>query len=83
MEKVYGIYQLGYLSGPDHRTRSYKEYLWWLHQNSCLFLKPPYTKEHIVELPDLDKDNDIIDEYDDMIRQGNQPQHAPFQNYMV
>jgi hypothetical protein len=36
-----------------------------------------------VELPDLDKDNDIIDEYDDMIRQGNQPQHAPFQNYMV
>jgi hypothetical protein len=28
-------------------------------------------------------DNDIVDEYDNMTQQGNQRQHAPFQNYVV
>jgi hypothetical protein len=40
-------------------------------------------REHIVELLDSDEDNDIIDEYDNMTQQGNQLQHAPFQNYVV
>jgi hypothetical protein len=76
-------YRMYYLSGLVHRPGPYKEYLRWLHQSSHLFLKPTYTEEHIIELPDSDDDNDIIDEYDNITRQGNQPQRAPFQNYVV
>jgi hypothetical protein len=71
------------LSGNVHRPGQYKEYLWWLHQSSRLFLNPVYTEEHIAELPDSNDDNDIVDEYNDMTQQGTQPQRAPFQNYVV
>jgi hypothetical protein len=72
-----------YLSGPVHRPRPYKECLRWLHQSSRLFVKSAYIEEHIMELPDSDDDNDIIDEYDDMTWQRTQLQCVPLQNYVV
>jgi len=72
-----------YLAGPVHRPGPYIEYLRWLQQNSRLSIKPPFSEEHIANLPDSDDDNEIIDEYDNMTREGTQPQRAPFQNYMV
>jgi hypothetical protein len=62
-----------YLSSPIHRHGPYKEYLQWMHQSSRLFLKPTYTEEHIMELPDSNDNNDIIDEYDDVTQQDTQP----------
>jgi hypothetical protein len=44
-----------------------------MHQSSRLFLKPTYTEEHIMELPDSNDNNDIIDEYDDVTQQDTQP----------
>jgi hypothetical protein len=72
-----------YLSGVVHRMGPYKEYLRWLHLQSWLFLKPAYTEEHIAQLPDSDDDNEIINEYDEITRQGTQQLHGPFQNYVV
>jgi hypothetical protein len=47
-------------------------------------MKPVYTEVHIAQLPDSDNDNEIIDEYDEITRQGTQqPKRGPFQNYMV
>jgi hypothetical protein len=60
------------------------EYLRWLQQQSQLFLRPAYTEEGIAELLDSDGDNEIIDEYDQLTRQGTvEPEHGPFQNYVV
>jgi hypothetical protein len=76
--------QMYYLSGVVHRMGQYKEYLRWLHLQSRLFLKLTYTEEHIAQLPNSDDDNEIIDEYDEIIRQGTQqPESGPLQNYMV
>jgi hypothetical protein len=73
-----------YLSGVVHRVGPYKEYLRWLHLQSQLFLKPAYTKEHIAQLPDSDNDNEIIDEYNEITRQGTQQlECGSFQNYVV
>jgi hypothetical protein len=73
-----------YLSGVVHRVGPYKEYLRWLHLQSQLFLKPAYTKEHIAQLPDSDNDNEIIDEYNEITRQGTQQLECGlFQNYVV
>ena len=73
-----------YLSGAAHRPGPYKEYLRWLHQHSRLFLKPAYTEDDIAELPESDDDNEFVDDYDQITREGTQqPQRGPFQNYVV
>jgi hypothetical protein len=60
------------------------EYLRWLQLQSCLFLRPAYAQADIAELPDSNGDNEIIDEYDELTRHGTvQPEHGPFQNYVV
>jgi hypothetical protein len=50
------------------------EYLRWLQQQSRMFLRPAYIED----------DEEVVDEYDEMTRQGTvQPERGPFQNYMV
>jgi hypothetical protein len=72
-----------YLSGAMNRPGLYKEYFRWLHQHSRLFLESAYTEEHIAHLSDSDEENEIIDEYDTITRQGTQqPECRPFQNYV-
>jgi hypothetical protein len=73
-----------YLLGAQHRSGMWVEYLRWLQQQSQLFLRPAYTEEGIAELLDSDGDNEIVDEYDQLTRQGTvEPEHGPFQNYVV
>jgi hypothetical protein len=69
-----------YLSNVVHRPGPYKEYLRWLHQHSHIFLKPTYAEEHKANPPDSNNDNEIVDEYDTITRQGTQ---QLFQNYDV
>jgi hypothetical protein len=60
------------------------EYLRWLQQQSQMFLRPAYTEDDIAQLPDSDGDNEIVDKYDEMTRNGTvQPERGPFQNYVV
>jgi hypothetical protein len=60
------------------------DYPRWLKQQSRLFLRSAYTQVDIVELPDSDGDNEIVNEYDEMTRHGTiQPERGPFQNYVV
>uniref|UniRef100_A0A0D9X712 Uncharacterized protein n=1 Tax=Leersia perrieri TaxID=77586 RepID=A0A0D9X712_9ORYZ len=44
-------------------------------------LKPAWTTQPIEDLPS--DDDDIVDEYDLMIRYGTQPERAPLQDYMA
>jgi hypothetical protein len=77
-------HQMYYLSGVVHWLGPYKEYLRWLHLQSKLLLKPAYTEEHIAQLCDCNEDNEIIDEYNTITRQGTQQlERGPFQNYVV
>jgi hypothetical protein len=49
-----------------------------------MFLRLTYTADDIAQLPDSDSDNEVVDEYDKMTRQGTvQPERGPFQNYVV
>jgi hypothetical protein len=60
------------------------EYLRWLQLQSHLFLRPAYTQADIVELPNSDDNNEIVDEYDELTRHDTiQPERTPFQNYVV
>jgi hypothetical protein len=53
-------------------------------RQSRIFLRPTYTLVDIVELSDSDGDNVIVDEYDELTRHDTvQPEHGPFQNYVV
>jgi hypothetical protein len=53
-------------------------------RQSRIFLRPAYTLVDIVELSDSDGDNVIVDEYDELTRHDTvQPEHGPFQNYVV
>jgi hypothetical protein len=48
------------------------------------FLRPAYTEDDIAQLPDSDGDNEVVDEYDELTRQGTvQLERGPFQNYVV
>jgi hypothetical protein len=48
------------------------------------FLRPAYTEDDIAQLPDSDGDNEVVDEYDELTRQGTvQPERGPFQNYVA
>jgi len=62
-------------SGAAHRHNYYKEYL----RND----KPPQSNEPIEDRADTDDDDDIVDEYDDITREGVQPERGPLQNYLV
>jgi hypothetical protein len=76
--------QQHYLHGARHRSRPWMEYLRWLQQQYWMFLRLAYTEDDIAQLPDSNGDNEIVDEYDEMTRQGTvQPKRGPFQNYMV
>jgi hypothetical protein len=46
------------------------KYLRWLQQQSQLFLRSAYTQANIAEVLDSDDDNDIIDDYDKLMRHG-------------
>jgi hypothetical protein len=60
------------------------DYLRWLQQQSRMFLRPAYTEDDIAQLPDSGGDNEVVDEYDEMTRQGTiQLERGSFQNYMV
>jgi hypothetical protein len=49
-----------------------------------MFLRPAYTEDDIAQLPDSGGDNEVVDEYDEMTRQGTiQLERGSFQNYMV
>jgi hypothetical protein len=49
-----------------------------------MFLRPAYTEDDIAQLPDSDGDNEIVDKYDEMTRNGTvQLERGPFQNYVV
>jgi hypothetical protein len=76
--------QQHYLHGARHRSGPWMEYLRWLQQQSRMFLRLAYTEGDIAQLPDSDGDNEVIDEYNEMTRQGTvQPEHGPFQSYVV
>jgi hypothetical protein len=76
--------QQHYIHDARHRRWSWMEYLRWLQQQSWMFHRPAYTEDDIAQLPDSDGDNEVIDEYDEMTRQGTiQPERGPFQNYVV
>jgi hypothetical protein len=76
--------QQHYLHGARQRSGPWMEYLMWLQQQSRMFLRPAYTEDDIAQLPDSDGDNEVVDEYDEMTRQGTvQPECGPFQNYVV
>jgi hypothetical protein len=76
--------QQHYLHGARHRSGPWMEYLRWLQQQSRMFLRLAYTEGDIAQLPDFDGDNEVIDEYNEMTRQGTvQPEHGPFQSYVV
>jgi hypothetical protein len=56
----------------------------WLQAQSRLFLRSAYTEDDITALLYSDVDEEIIDEYDQLTWQGTvQPEHGPFQNYIV
>jgi hypothetical protein len=60
------------------------QYLRWLQQQSRFFLRSAYSEDNIAQLPDSDGDNEIVDEYDEMIWHDTvQPERGPFQNYVV
>jgi hypothetical protein len=60
------------------------QYLRWLQQQSRFFLRSAYSEDNITQLPDSDGDNEIVDEYDEMIWHDTvQPERGPFQNYVV
>ena len=63
-------------SGPAHRHNHYKDYLCWLHSVSRVSIKPPRSTEPIEDCEDIDDDDEII-------HAGVQPERAPLQNYMV
>lgn len=69
--------------GPMHRHRSYMEYLTWFHSNARLRIRPAINEDYIADLPDEEDDEDIVDEYNEVTRQGTQPERAPFQNYTI
>lgn len=70
--------------GPPHVDEAYMQYLFWLHRNARLILRPAYDDRHIADLPNsYDEDAIIWDEYDTITRDGRQPERAPLQNYMV
>jgi hypothetical protein len=57
-----------YHHGPRHRSGPWME-----------FLRPAYTEDDIAQLPDSDGDNEVVDEYDELTRQGTvQPERGPF-----
>jgi hypothetical protein len=73
-----------YLLGTAHRSGPWVEYLRWLQQQARLFLRSAYIKDLIANLLDSDDNNEVIDEYDQITRQGTiQLESGPFQNYMV
>jgi hypothetical protein len=60
------------------------EYLRWLQHQSRLFLRPAYTQADIAELPDSDDDNELVDAYVEMTRDGTvEPERGPFHNYVI
>jgi hypothetical protein len=73
-----------HLHGARHRSGLWMEYLRWLQQQSRMFLRPANTEDDIAQLPDSDGNNEIVDKYDEMTRNGTvQPERGPFQNYVV
>jgi hypothetical protein len=56
----------------------YREYLQWLHRNTRIMVHPPATT-----IPIDEGDSDDDDPYDRITREGQQPERAPIQNYMV
>ena len=70
-------------SGPSHRHNHYKEYLRWFHSVARVSVKPPLENVPIEDRADTNNDDDIVDEYDDITREGVQPERAPLHNYMV
>ena len=67
-------------SGPAHRHNHYKEYLRWFHSVARVSVKPPLENVPIEDRADTNNDDDIVDEYDDITREGVQPERAPLQN---
>jgi hypothetical protein len=71
--------QQPYLHGACYRSRPWMEYLRWLQQQFQMFLRPAYTEDDIAQLPNSDNNNEVVDEYDKMTRQGTiQPERGPF-----
>ena len=67
-------------SSPAHRHNHYKEYLRWFHSVARVSVKPPRENVPIEDRADTNDDDDIINEYDDITREGVQPERAPLQN---
>ena len=70
-------------SGPAHRHNHYKEYLRWFHSVARVLVKSPLENVPIEDRADTDDDDDIVDEYDDITREGVQPERGALQNYLV
>ena len=57
-------------SGPAHRHNHYKEYLRWFHSVARVLVKSPLENVPIEDRADTNNDDDIVDEYDDITREG-------------
>ncbi|CAN6310225.1 unnamed protein product [Urochloa humidicola] len=66
--------------GALHRDNLFELYLDWLKGNTRLKLRIAMDAQHIEDLPS-DPD-DVFDEYDDLTRQGTQPQRGPMEDYI-
>jgi len=64
-------------SGAAHRHNHYKEYLRWFHSIARVSVNPPRSNEPIEDRADTDDDDNIVDEYDDIIHEGVQPERGP------
>ncbi|KAL6627442.1 hypothetical protein ACP70R_031168 [Stipagrostis hirtigluma subsp. patula] len=68
--------------GTVHQAGPYKDYLRWLSRNTRLQIRPPLPKQFIENLPNSDDEDDLVDDYDEMTRDGTQPERAYLQNYI-
>lgn len=67
--------------GALHRDGDYAHYLDWLKTNTRLKLKVAIDGYQIEELPS--DPEDVFDQYDELTRQGTQPERGPLQDYIV
>ncbi|KAK3118506.1 hypothetical protein QOZ80_9BG0700370 [Eleusine coracana subsp. coracana] len=68
-------------SGTVHRAGPYKDYLYWLHQNSRLKLRPALEEQYLADQPDSGSDEENVDVYDEITRRSTQPERAKFKSY--
>ncbi|CAO2146283.1 unnamed protein product [Urochloa humidicola] len=73
--------RVGIHVGALHRDGPYNLYLDWLKQKARIKLKIAMDSQYIKDFPS--DPEDVFDEYDDLIRQGTQPQQGPLEDYIV